>query len=180
MDFVKFDRNLYYQISQEYSVDYSIVEQSNIQDAQNSSDVVNASFVHEDYSIPIDILRGNSAFSAIVFFLKNKGLSFKEIADITNRDQRTIWCTYNSSHKKFSSKDTVVKQNISMQKNHVTQSVCIPIDILRPRQFSVLESIVFYLKQDCDFTFTEIAQHLGKNYRTIYTVYRRAMAKNEA
>jgi len=60
----------------------------------------------------------------------------------------------------------------------VTQDISIPLDVLRARELSVLESIVFYLKNNYNLGFREIADNLGKNYMTIYTVYKRVIAKN--
>lgn len=181
MDVVKFDRNLYYEIRPEYVVDYSSNEEYffNCESSCFTSSVSKNSRLNsviDNYSVPLDLLKGNSSFGAIVVFLKNKGLSFKKIADLTNRDQRTIWCTYNSFKNKPFNKSF---SNLDFS-NLDNSKIFIPLDILYERQFSVLESIVFYLKEDYDLTLNEIAAYLGKNYRTIYTVYRRAIAKNES
>jgi hypothetical protein len=53
-------------------------------------------------TIPLDILRDRnlSVLESIVEYLKNKGLSFHEIAILLNRDERNIWTVYNRAKKK--------------------------------------------------------------------------------
>jgi DNA-binding NarL/FixJ family response regulator len=58
-------------------------------------------------------------------------------------------------------------------------SESIPVNIFVNRSLSILESIVIYLKSEYGFSFNEIATRLGKNYRTIWTVYKRALKKLE-
>jgi DNA-directed RNA polymerase specialized sigma24 family protein len=116
--------------------------------------------------IPLSIIQNNSSLESIVLYLKDVvGLKFSEIARILNRDQRTVWVTYNNSKRKN------IKQILS--KN----TIFIPSNIFSSRKFSILETIVLHLKTNENMTFTQIAESLGKNYRTIWTVYRRAMFK---
>lgn len=59
--------------------------------------------ITEGYSVPIAILsdRTLSALEHVTAYLKeHHGLSYKEIATLLNRDQRTIWTTYQRSKKK--------------------------------------------------------------------------------
>ena len=114
--------------------------------------------------IPLSIIQNNSSLESIVLYLKDVvRLKFSEIARILNRDQRTVWVTYNNSKRKN------IKQIIS--KN----TLFIPSNIFSSRKFSILETIVLHLKTNENMTFTQIAESLGKNYRTVWTVYRRAM-----
>jgi len=55
------------------------------------------------YSIPVTILsdRTLSALEHVTIYLKEThGLSYKEIATLLNRDQRTIWTTYQRAAQK--------------------------------------------------------------------------------
>ena len=119
--------------------------------------------INSEINIPLNLIKGNSSLQAIVCFLKEDlSLNFKSIADLLNRDQRTVWSSYNQ---------------VSERQSHPLSSYSFPIDILRSRRLSVLESIVFYLRNELALSFNEIAQELGKSYMTIWTVYRRALAK---
>ena len=96
----------------------------------------------------------------------SKGKRYHEIAAMLNRDDRTIWATYTNSKKKSTHLLKVRKT-----------SVFIPLSILKNRQFSVLESIVAYLKDSLKFSFNEISLFLKKDYQTIYTTYKNALKK---
>ena len=53
-------------------------------------------------SVPLSIFkdRSLSVLETLVFYLKNRGLSLKEISTLINRDQRTIWTVFNRAKKK--------------------------------------------------------------------------------
>jgi hypothetical protein len=53
----------------------------------------------------------------------------------------------------------------------------IPGAILQNRTLSVLENIVAYLKENKQFSLTEIAKLLHRNSQTIWTVYSRVQKK---
>ena len=127
--------------------------------------------------IPLSILKNNSSLEAMVFYLKEiLGLKFVEIANLLGRDQRTIWVTYVNAEKKkivFGAEDNI---DTNSQLNNNMQQY-LPLSIFTSRSFSILETIVFYQKNSQNFSFKEIADTLGKNYRTIWTVYKRALKK---
>lgn len=52
--------------------------------------------------VPLSIFKDRSltVLEAVVLYLKNSGLSFKEISVLLNRDQRTIWTVHNRAIKK--------------------------------------------------------------------------------
>ncbi len=53
--------------------------------------------------IPSNVLRDNSisVLEAIVEFLKEKkGLTYHQISELINRDERNVWTVYNRSKKK--------------------------------------------------------------------------------
>jgi len=110
--------------------------------------------------------KNNSSLEAIVLYLKDVSkMRYSQIAQLLNRDQRTIW-----SHM-----PTPKKKAMHLELGDDIQ-LSIPASIFTSRNFSILESIVFYLKIDHALTFNQISELLGKNYRTIWTVYRRALA----
>jgi len=153
-----------------------------------------------EITVPLSVFYANSSLQAIVSYLKDSmNMTYSDIARFLNRDPRTIWVTYNNTKKRIShdvSND--VSQNISNDfSDNVSNkssgasvfadaaytsafaSIHIPLNIFLPRNLSVLESLVFYLKKDHDLSFNDISKLLGKNYQTIWTVYRRALIKIE-
>jgi len=117
--------------------------------------------------LPVSIFSSQmGSFQAIVKHLKEKeGLKYSKIAELTKRDQRTIWNTYNQIKK------TTLKEEESVKDSSNT-NVSIPLTIISDRKHSVLESIIVYLK-DKGFSFNEIALMLKRNYQTIYTTHRK-------
>ena len=55
----------------------------------------------------------------------------------------------------------------------------IPLKILQDRTVAVLEAIVEYLREEKDLRYSEIAELLNRDQRTIWTVYSRAKAKRK-
>ncbi len=53
----------------------------------------------------------------------------------------------------------------------------IPLSIFNNRDFSFMESIVFYMKKNLDMSYHEIADSLNRDDRTIWTIYNRALKK---
>ena len=120
-------------------------------------------------SLPVSIFDNNelSCLETIVKFLKEEfGLTYHRIALMLNRDDRTIWTTYNVACKK------------RKERLHARDSkFYIPISIIKDRKLSVLESIVSYLKDEFNLRYSEIAAILRRDERNIWTVYNRAKKK---
>jgi hypothetical protein len=117
--------------------------------------------------MPISVFKANlSSLEIITKYLREvENKPFKEISKILNRKLSTLYNTYNNSKIKF-------KKSLDVSDNSIT----IPFDIFKDRKYSILESIVAYLK-DKEFSFTQISILLNKNYNTIKTVYRRYKMK---
>ena len=114
--------------------------------------------------IPVSVFANNklSCLELIVKYLKEEqSKTFHQIAATLNRNDRTIWSTYNNSLK---------KQKLRLKFERTGK--IIPISIFSSREFSVLESLVIYLKDMHGYTYAEIAGLLSKDYQTIYTTYR--------
>ncbi len=115
--------------------------------------------------IPISIFNNEkiSVLEAVVKYLKEEqGLKLKEIADLLNRNNKTIWTTYNNASKKMT--EPVNIDNIN---------IYIPLDLFQDRGSSPLEVVVRYLKDDLNFKNHEIAKLLNRNQKTIWTTYNR-------
>ena len=119
--------------------------------------------------LPISIFDNNelSCLETIVKYLKEEfNLRFHEIALSLNRNDRTIWSTYNVACKKR-------KEKLSIKES----KFFIPASIFTDRKLSVLEAIVGYLKDNFNLRYSEIAALLNRDERNIWTVYNRAKKK---
>lgn len=125
----------------------------------------------KDYSnmeIPSFIFNDKlGSLESIVKYLKeNLNMKIIRIASLLNRNDKTIWSTYNHSKKKH---PEIFKEQES--------KINIPISILTSRKLSVLESIVYHIKENYDLNFHEIGVILKRDDRTIWTVYQKAKKK---
>jgi hypothetical protein len=122
----------------------------------------------ENVDIPLRVFReGNNGLRAIVVFLKEqKKLTFSKISRILGRDQRTIWCAYNSADK--------TKKNIK----YSPEEPSINSSVFKERKLSILEAAATSLLSK--YSVNETAQLLGRNKMTIWTVKRRAGLKKKA
>ena len=121
--------------------------------------------------LPVSIFDNEelSCLETIVKYLKEElNLRFHEIALLLNRNDRTIWATYNVACKKRKEKLAVKGSKFF-----------IPASILQDRKLSVLEAIISYLKGNFNLRYSEIAVLLNRDERNIWTVYNRYKKKNE-
>jgi len=120
--------------------------------------------------MPISIFKNNklSCLETIVKYMKeDKGLKIIEIANLLNRNNKTVWATYDKAKRKMKGRLDVSSEKI------------IPASIFRARLLSVLESLVEYLKENQGMKFSKIAIVLNRDNRTIWTVYKRAAKKRQ-
>lgn len=126
----------------------------------------------------LDILLPSSIFlerrlsflESIVVYLKEvRKLTYSEIATRTNRDERNIWTLYNRAAKKLGTADFSVRTDVPF--------IFIPLSVVRDRSLSIMESVVYHLKQTTSLRNSEIALLLGRSSKTIWTVYNRARKK---
>lgn len=120
--------------------------------------------INAEIFIPLSTFRKKSCGKTLVSYLKSKGLSFSDIARILNRDPRTIWTLYKKAPEESYFDDN---------------DMLIPVEIFSYRGFSILESLIFWLKTEKGMDYVQISKSLGKNYQTIRTVYFRALKKIE-
>ena len=119
--------------------------------------------------LPVSIFDNKelSCLETIVKFLKEEfKLRFHEIALLLNRNDRTIWATYNIACKKRKEK-LFVKES----------KFFVPVSVFKDRKFSVLEALVSYLKENFNLRYSEIATLLAPDERNIWTVYNRYKKK---
>ena len=123
--------------------------------------------VPKEIHIPISIFNKElSSLESVSKYLKeNLSLSYHEIAELLNRNDRTIWITYRNASRKLKSRFVVRKSRFQ-----------IPVSVIADRKLSVLEAIVSHLKQ-FNLTYREIAVMLKRDERNIWTVHNRAKKK---
>jgi len=121
----------------------------------------------ESLSIPTTVFTNKlGGLEGLVKYLKeNLGLTYHEIAELINRNDRTIWTAYNKSVKKQPTKLPIKKT-----------LVFIPISIFKNRKLTILEAMIVYLK-DKGMKYVEIAELLGRDQRNIWTIYNRSIKK---
>ncbi len=127
----------------------------------------------KQWKVPVAVLadRQLSVFEAVVAYLKDeRKLSYRQIALLTNRNDRTIWTVYSRAGKKRA----VVGREIRETGRKVHS---IPISIFQNRKAAVLEAISVYLRDVAGLTYHEIAVLTNRDDRTIWTVYSRAKKK---
>jgi transposase len=123
--------------------------------------------------IPVEIFRDRtlSVLEIISEYLKeDKGLSYHEIAELLNRNDRTIWTCVNRAKKKR----TEVKPEVK------PEGIVVPSEIFKDRTLSVLEIITEFFKEEKGMSYHEIAEMLNRDDRTIWTCYDRAKKKRKA
>jgi hypothetical protein len=124
---------------------------------------------HDTDDIPLSAFDTNklSALEIVTKYLKeNRNKKNSEIAQLLDRNDRTVWSTYNNANSKH-------PQALDIQSG----LDFIPVFIFRNRKMSVLENLVIYLKDTLNFSFSKISKILKKDYQTIYTTYRRGVSK---
>src|SRR3989344_7595344 len=143
-----------------------------IDDGKLNLNGVNGSINFSDeIFLPVSIFtNGASGLEAISLYLR-ESLSFRycTIAELLNRDDRTIWGAYSGSKQK-------IKDNLPVS----DASVNVPVSIFKDRSLSVLEALAEYMKDQLNMRYCKIAMLLNKDQRTIWTVYKRAKRKRHS
>ncbi len=124
-------------------------------------------FLLSKQTVPVSIFKtGIGPLAALCIYLKDyEKLSLSEIANKLNRDQRTIWATYNKAKQKV--------------RNLELDSLRVPLSIFQNRRKSIMENLVYHLRSELNMTLKDIAKLLGRNNKTIWCFYSRALKKNE-
>ena len=120
-----------------------------------------------ELNIPLSVFSKKlGCLEALVKYMKeNLNMSYREISKLLNRNERTIWTAYNKAK---------IKQPESFEIKET--SMFIPISVFNNRKFTILESIIIYLKAK-GLKHVEIARLLDRDQRNIWTIYSRAVRK---
>lgn len=122
----------------------------------------------EEIIIPISIFNENlSAFETIVkYLIENRAFTLRNASIITNRTKQGVWQAYHNAKKKYPRKFLVESSPYDF-----------PLSIISDKRYSILESIVVYLRDSYQLSYAKIASLLCRDQRTIWTVYNRAKKK---
>ncbi|MBW2979782.1 hypothetical protein KY360_00010 [Candidatus Woesearchaeota archaeon] len=135
------------------------------------SDVIKKASNHTALLLPNTVFFDTNLaiLEAVVEYLKEeKGLNYRQIGLILNRDERNIWTIYSRVRKKRE-----ITKRISAPKPRLS----VPISVLKDRSLSGFEAIVEWLKDHKKLSFHEIGILLNRDERNIWTVYHRAKFK---
>ncbi|MFH1327209.1 MAG: hypothetical protein ABIH59_03730 [archaeon] len=121
----------------------------------------------KETTIPINIFSSKlGALEALTKYLKeNLSMNYKEIALLTNRNERTIWTSYKKAFIKMPEKIKIKEITIK-----------IPIKIFKNKKLTIFESVIIYLREK-QIKYSEIAKILNRDPRNIYTIFSRATKK---
>lgn len=123
----------------------------------------------KEKAIPVEIFNKRlSVLESVVKYLReNLNLRFNETTKQLNRNYQGVRTTYINSKKKFSGKFPIP----------IRSKLLVPIPIFKKNKLSALEALVKFLKEIRGLRFSEIAELLKRDQRTIWTVYQRAKKK---
>lgn len=119
--------------------------------------------------IPCSIFKQRTLgiLEVITKYLKeHHSLSYKEISVLLNRNERTIWATYNATKKKNKEKFNIKESKVN-----------VPVSIFTNRNLGPLEVLTTHLKDDHNLSYHDIAILLNRDDRTIWTAYNRSLNK---
>jgi DNA-directed RNA polymerase specialized sigma24 family protein len=124
-----------------------------------------------NYIVPISIFNKKlGALETLSKYMKeNLGLSYHDIGDILNRDERTIWTACKKANEKYKGK--IKQRNLKDNKE-----IYLPMEIFGDKEFTVLEVIIFYLKEK-GMRYSEIGKLLDRDQRNIWRIYSRVKKK---
>ena len=111
---------------------------------------------------------GLTALETISKYLKEEcHLTYHQIANILQRDDRTIWSSYNNARKK------------QKTKLRIQEGLEIPLIVYKTKKLTVLESTILFLKNNYLLPFEDIAFLLKKSKKTVWATYSRATKKSQ-
>ncbi|PIN73244.1 hypothetical protein COV20_03365 [Candidatus Woesearchaeota archaeon CG10_big_fil_rev_8_21_14_0_10_45_16] len=122
-----------------------------------------------DILIPLSIFDTplHPAEALYKYLRENERLSNQDIAELLDRDQRSVWASYRRAKKKRP--QHFLKKRERYQFN---------INLFRNRQFSILESIIYYLHTVHRLRTKEMARLLGSSPNSTAVLLKRAKVKH--
>ncbi len=120
-----------------------------------------------EIKIPVSLFESNLSGLELIskYLIENLGFGIKSATKLTGRSKQNIWQAYRNSKKK--KKDRFVLESSKYD---------IPVNVLLSK-YSVLESIVVFLKEKHGLSYADIGRIINRDQRTVWTIYNRAMKK---
>ena len=118
--------------------------------------------------VPISIFSSElSPLESLVIYLRDYlQMDFLGISSRLKRHYQTIWTSYRLAKRK------------GIELRLERESIFVPIAIFQTRKTTIFECLVSYLKKE--HKLSEISQFLNRDYRTIWTIAKRAERKLNA
>ena len=139
-------------ISERYSIS---IEEVLKQLSQSEKKILISTFILRDKRLGV--------IESVVKYLKEDvGMSYHEIAELLDRDDRVIWTTYNKSIKKKKEKFTLGEP-----------SVFLPVSIFTEKS-GPLVAVSKYLVEKCGMDYASIARLLNRDSRSIWACYQKS------
>jgi hypothetical protein len=125
-------------------------------------------FMPKPGHIPVSIFSSElSPLESLVIYLRDYlQMDFLEISSQLKRHYQTIWTSYHLAKRK------------GIELNLERESAFVPIAIFQTRKTTIFECLVCYLKKE--HKLSEISHFLNRDYRTIWTIAKRAERKLNA
>lgn len=119
-------------------------------------------------SVPITVFAfGLSPSEALCKYLKeNKGLPFRKIGVLLNRDERSAWTSYQRAQKKHPHQFQIADDVL-----------LVPLSIFSDRDLSILEHVVSFTLAKTGMNIPALSRLLGKHPSALHTVAKRAAKK---
>jgi len=154
------------ELSQKYSLK-EIIKKLRVKYKRSGQELLKLIRLRQEPKIPITIFsRKLGALESVAKYMKeNLGMQYYTIAQLLNRDDRTIWTAY----KKATAKQ---KEPIKVERTEIF----LPLERLKDRRLTILGSVIMHLKSK-GFAYNEIAKILNRDQRNIWTIYSRAVRK---
>lgn len=132
----------------------------------NNKEIIQLTETKKETTIPISVFKSKiGALEALCKYMKeNLNIKYRKIAELLQRNERTIWTAYNKAKQKQ-------PEPIKIE----GEKILLPISILN-KKLTVLESVIIYLKQQ-NLRYVEISKLLNRNQRNIWAIYSRAVKK---
>ena len=118
--------------------------------------------------VPVDIFDSNlGALEALVKYLREDcSMKNKQVSEMTGRKTTTVSTAYRKAVSKFSTRFKIKNPNFTVRLN-----------ILLAENYTVLENLIMYLRDNEKNKFSEIAKRLNRDIRSVWTIYNRAQKK---
>ncbi|MBR9699928.1 hypothetical protein GOV09_05715 [Candidatus Woesearchaeota archaeon] len=137
---------------------------------------------HKDKYIvlPVGLFRSKlGPLEAVVGYMKEVlDLNLSQIARLLNRDETTIWTTYQNSWKKGKIIVDLELKDVDFGALKIKkENFVVPLSVFANRELSILEALCVYLRENHGLNYTMLGKLLERNERTIWTVVSRAKKK---